>query len=173
MVVIGIDPGVSGAIFVIGDGLKRIVDTPVTRYKSGKKHKTEVDAVALAEALAETTGCLTAIRATRDIFAFVENVSARPGQGVVSMFSFGRSFGVVLGVLAGLRITATLVQPAAWKKHFNLLGKDKDASRLLAIKLLGEQGFERKKDNGRAEAALIAIYGIHLVSLDQVTSSGS
>ena len=89
--------------------------------------------------------------------AVIEDVHARPGQGVSSMFSFGRSLGVAEGVLAGNGLSLRYVSPAKWKKALGL-SSDKGASRRRAIELWPEhaKAFERVKDDGRAEAALLA-----------------
>jgi crossover junction endodeoxyribonuclease RuvC len=94
--------------------------------------------------------------------AFVEKVHSMPGQGVRSMFTMGVGYGAWLGLLAGLQIPTTLVMPQRWKKVMLAdQGQDKDASRLRAIQLFPTEAeyFTRKKDDGRAEAALIAEYG--------------
>jgi crossover junction endodeoxyribonuclease RuvC len=94
------------------------------------------------------------------VHAFVERVASRPGQGVVSVFTFGRAFGMIEGVLGAEEVPVTMVTPAKWKAHFGL-GTDKNASRARAAQLWpGLAGtFARAKDDGRAEAALIALYG--------------
>ncbi|NDC04371.1 MAG: hypothetical protein EBZ81_15760 [Betaproteobacteria bacterium] len=94
-----------------------------------------------------------------DTVAVVEQVNAMPGQGVSSMFSFGQAYGVVLGVLAGLSIPATAVTPAIWKKALKL-NSGKDAARAKAAQLWPSHAgeFKRVKDDGRAEAALLAYY---------------
>ncbi len=96
--------------------------------------------------------------------AVVERVSAMPGNGAVSMFNFGRSYGDVRGVIGALDIPLHFVTPQKWKKHFGLTS-DKDQSRLRAIRMfpaVADQ-FKRKKDDGRAEAALIALYGAEVL----------
>src|SRR5690606_16808140 len=91
--------------------------------------------------------------------AYVERVSAMPGQGVSSMFNFGMGYGVIQGVLASLGIPYTLVTPQTWKKRAGLAGKDKDNARTLAQQLCPEAPLGRKKDIGRADAILIARFG--------------
>ena len=92
---------------------------------------------------------------------FIENVHARPGQGVTGMFSLGVSLGSVLGVIAALRLPYTLINPGQWKRRAGLTGKPKDASRARALQLHPElaERLSRKKDHGRAEAVLIARFG--------------
>lgn len=150
--ILGIDPGLTGAISVIEDGeLIAIIDMPVTEKQHGKGKG--VNAYLLKDLLSDV--CF------KDATAYLEAVSAMPGQGVTSQFGFGRSVGVVEGILAGMGIGVRLVTPHAWKRHWGLLKKDKDAARTLAISLDPEEAhrFARKKDIGRADATLIGLYG--------------
>lgn len=152
MIVIGIDPGLTGACALCDDGrLADVFDMPV----SGK----EVDAAVLADRLGEWLG--QTLEATGDMpHAFVERQQAYPGQGVSTSFQTGRRFGVVLGVIAALDIPMTLVSPAKWKAATKT-PKDKDGARARASQLMpGMSKFwSLKKNHGRAEAALIAWYG--------------
>lgn len=149
---IGIDCGLNGAIAVLEDGkLVAVHDMPTLTVEINKKTKRQVSPNLLA----------VVIESIKPDFAIVERPAARPGQGVTAMFGFGRSLGVVEGVLAGLSVPVTYVAPATWTKA---MGKaaGKDASRQRAIELfpsMSEQ-FKRVKDDGRAEAALIAMWGI-------------
>lgn len=148
--VLGIDPGLSGALaFYFSEAPTRVtaLDMPVVDGN-------------VAEAIV-TDHCAQ----FRPDHAIIELVGARPGQGVSSMFRFGRAFGTVIGVLGGLHIPYTLVTPAKWKKHFHLDG-DKEKSRALALRTFVDtpQHFARKKDDGRAEAALLAMYGAHMLA---------
>jgi crossover junction endodeoxyribonuclease RuvC len=92
--------------------------------------------------------------------AVVELVNAMPGQGVTSMFAFGHAFGLACGVLAGMGIPCELITPAKWKRDLKV-NPGKDGSRLMAMTLWPEHAgeFKRVKDDGRAEAALIAKWG--------------
>jgi crossover junction endodeoxyribonuclease RuvC len=97
--------------------------------------------------------------------AFVEYVGTRPGEGAVGAFSFGRSCGVIEGVLGALGVRATHISPAWWKRAVGLpVGRDgaKDAARSEAIRRWPDHAglFARIKDDGRAEAALIAVAGL-------------
>ena len=83
-----------------------------------------------------------------------------PGQGVSSMFGFGVSYGILQGVIASLGIPSVLVTPQRWKKAAGLMGKPKDYARTLAQRLYPAAELSRKKDIGRADAILIARYGI-------------
>ncbi len=150
---IGVDPGLSGAIaFMEGEDCTQVWDMPISRKLRGKGN--EVNAFLLADILREAEGGT----------AYVEAVSAMPGQGVSSMFSLGRSAGVIAGILAALNIRTEYVSPQAWKKHQGLIKKDKDASRTLAIQRWPEmrEELKLKKHHGRADAMLIADYGRNL-----------
>jgi len=144
--IIGIDPGNTGAIAFLGDDMRliEVVDMPL--MANGKKN--QVNAAALAR-IFDREDC---------IHAYVEKVGAMPGQGVASMFNFGMGFGVIKGVLAARCIPYELITPQAWKKAAKLIGKDKDNARTLAQQLYPEAPLDRKKDIGRADAILIARY---------------
>lgn len=152
MIIIGIDPGLSGAIafYDTVEQAVEIVDMPVLELVRNGKKKREVSAQALANQLA----------GRKVNSAFLERVNAMTGQGVTSVFSFGRSTGIVEGVLAAYDIPTTLVTPQAWQKAVNQRA-GKDGSRERAMQLFPAQAdlFQRKKDDGRSDAALIAYYG--------------
>lgn len=149
-VVIGIDPGLTGAIAVLGEAIEAY-DMPVMAKGTGKKQ--QVNAAEVANILLCHQGAAT---------VYLERVAAMPKQGVSSTFSFGETFGVMRGVTAALGIPLELVTPQSWKRRFSLLGADKDAARTKAIELFPEAPLSRKKDIGRAEALLIAVYGLEL-----------
>jgi crossover junction endodeoxyribonuclease RuvC len=134
--------------------LVQVFDMPVVKVVSDGKAKRRVSAEMLASELR-----LYNVHTT---IAVVEQVGAMPGQGVTSMFAFGQSFGMVLGVLAGLAIPTTTVSPATWKKALKL-NAGKDGARAKAAQLWPSHAseFKRVKDDGRAEAALIAYWGIN------------
>ena len=153
--VIGIDPGAAGAVAILEAGkLVQVFDMPVVEVQVGGKAKRRVAPEMLASELR-----LYNVHGT---VAVVEQVSARPGQGVSSMFAFGQAYGLVLGVLAGLWIPTKTVTPSAWKKALKL-NTGKDAARAKAAQLWPQMAgeFKRVKDDGRAEAALIANWGLH------------
>lgn len=157
--VIGIDPGLNGAIALYDGKRAWVWDMPTVHVGRNGKNKREVAPVMLATVLRDAD--LTAEQAGAGyIRAYVEKVGAMPGQGVTSMFSFGRSLGLVEGALAALTIPAELVLPSAWRKALQVR-QGKDGSRLRAQELLPAQAglFARVKDDGRAEAVLIAMYG--------------
>jgi len=148
--VIGIDPGISGAISVFRDGkLESVVDMPTVEIASGKTIKRHISAATLRNIL------------ELDMYQFshvvIEKVGAMPGQGVTSMFNFGRSAGIIEGVVAALRMPHTYVTPATWTKAVGRAA-GKDASRMRAMELFPAKAdlFKRAKDDGRADAALIA-----------------
>ena len=154
MIYIGIDPGLTGAIAVLW-AENQVADMPTTVAGKGVV-KREVNGVLLADMLRPFCGTPGSVRVV------LERTSAMPGQGVVSMFSMGVSRGVILGVLGALGVPFIDVAPQTWKAHFRLLGADKDASRTLALRRFPELAgyLARKGDHNRAEALLLAVYGL-------------
>lgn len=152
MIYIGIDPGLSGAIAFLDTekGHLSIMDMPTFEVKRNNKTKREVSPVGVAAAMG------LAEKVSR---AVLERVGAMPGQGVTSVFSFGRSVGIIEGVLATMLIPVDIVTPQAWQKAAGVRG-GKDGSRLRACELFPNYAelFARKKDDGRADAALMAWY---------------
>lgn len=147
--ILGVDPGVSGAIaFYWPEAPHRVIaeDFP-TAYG-------HIDSGHLADR----------IRQMAPDFAVFESVGAMPGQGVSSTFKFGRACGVIDGILGALNIPRRAVSPTVWKKHWRLT-KDKEKSRALALELFPTCAvhFARKRDHNRAEAALIARYGAEVI----------
>ena len=151
MIIIGIDPGVSGAICILKKGkIEKIYEMPI--MADGKKNKKQVNG-------AEVTNIFkNELNKNQDIKVVIENVSAMPGQGVTSMFNFGQSFGVLKGICAALKLPLYFVRPVKWKKHFDLIKTEKDASRTKVIEILPYISSElsRKKDVNKADAILIA-----------------
>ena len=147
MRVLGIDPGLSGA-FVVLDGKEVIEWGLMPTMVEGSNNR--VNGAALASLW----------RFLNIDIAYMEQIGARPGQGVTSMFTFGHAAGTVRGVLGALEIPVRMVTPQAWKKHVSLLNKDKDAARSLAIQLWPQWRDLDKKGQGQAlaDAALIALY---------------
>ncbi len=148
---IGIDPGVMGALAMIDiwKQPQQVIDMP-TMVLTGKRQ--QVNASELAKILDRW-------RKQTDCIAYLERVSAMPGQGVSGMFNFGTSYGIVQGVLGALQIPMVLVSPVVWKRRAGLTGKPKDAARTLAQQLWPQASLGRKKDIGRADALLIAKFG--------------
>lgn len=155
--IVGVDPGARGALAIMSvDGqLLRLIDMPVVEVKVGKAMKTRVSPELLAHELRAYMG---------EAHAWVEQVTAMPGQGVSSMFAFGESFGIVKGVMAGLSIKISTVTPGRWKKAMEI-NASKDGSRAKALAMWPHfaEALKRVKDDGRAEAALIAEYGRRLL----------
>ena len=152
--VIGIDPGISGAISVFDwytKSLLEVYDMPTLEVDSGKTKKRHISAVTLRDIL----------EIYSDSHVVVEKVGAMPGQGVVSMWNFGRSAGIIEGVVAALRMSSTYVTPQTWTKAVGRAA-GKDASRMRAMELFPTRAdlFKRAKDDGRADAALIAYWYI-------------
>jgi len=148
----GIDVGNNGAIALIVDGrLERVEDMPIVEIQRGKTVKRQVSAQALV-------GIIKDMQPTH---AAVEKVASMPNQGVASMFAFGRSAGVIEGVLAALEVPVSYVQPAVWARTMNK-GYGKDASRHRAMELHPDkqEWFKLVKHDGRAEAVLIAMWGM-------------
>lgn len=152
--IIGIDPGITGAVAALAEIVGSVYDTPIIEVKKGKKITNEYNPSGMAEIIEN----LASLEASH---VFIEKVGAMPGQGVTSMFGFGKGFGIWLGILAALKVPYTLVTPQAWKKEIMEGIGDKDAARVRAIQLFPHLSGElaRKKDIGRADALLIAEYG--------------
>jgi crossover junction endodeoxyribonuclease RuvC len=153
MIIIGIDPGISGAISIIENKkILEVYDTPT--MIDGKKNKRQINS-------AQVTNIIKArLNDDKEVVVVVEQVNAMPGQGVTSMFNFGQSFGVIKGICAALGLPIHFVRPTKWKKHFNLIKTNKDASRTKVIEAYPEisDKLHRKKDSNRADAILIALY---------------
>jgi len=151
MRVIGIDPGLSGAIAVL-DGKKvlGLFDMPV--MSEGKKNKRQLNSAQLVNIIKEF------MNNKEDIAVIVEQVNAMPGQGVTSMFNFGQTFGAIKGVCAALKLPIFFVRPSKWKKYFELINSSKDASRTKAIEMYPSLSgqLSKKKDVNKSDAILIA-----------------
>ena len=153
MIIIGIDPGISGAISVLEDKkILEVYDTPT--MIDGKKNKKQINSAQVTNIIKER------LNDNKEVIVVVEQVNAMPGQGVTSMFNFGQSFGVIKGICAALSLPIYFVRPTKWKKHFNLIKTNKDASRTKVIEAYPEisSKLHRKKDSNRADAILIALY---------------
>jgi len=153
MITIGIDPGINGAISIVEN--KKIIevhDTPT--MIDGKKNKRQINGAQVTNIIKEI------LNDGKEVVVVVEHVNAMPGQGVTSMFNFGQSFGVIKGICAALSVPIYFVRPSKWKKHFNLIKTNKDASRTKVIEAYPEiaSKLHRKKDSNRADAILIALY---------------
>jgi crossover junction endodeoxyribonuclease RuvC len=155
MLIIGIDPGITGSICFFKDG--KIIDVvEMPNMAEGKKNKRQVNG---AQIYNEITSRIKNIE-KKDIKVVIEQVSAMPGQGVTSMFNFGQSFGVLKGMCSAMQLPMYFVRPAKWKKYFNLIKSEKDASRTKAIEVFPyiSTQLSRKKDSNKADAILIASF---------------
>ena len=105
----------------------------------------------------------------KDVKVVIEQVSAMPGQGVTSMFNFGQSFGILKGICSAMQLPMYFVRPAKWKKYFNLINSEKDASRTRAIEVFPYFSSElsRKKDSNKADAILIASFYYETYQIEQ------
>lgn len=150
--ILAIDPGAKGALafFRPEEGTLELIDTPTVEIKRGQKTKTEISPQMLA----------ALIRARKPDIAIIEIVGAMPGQGVSSMFQFGRGVGMLEGCLAALEIPVTYISPAGWQKAVGARsGKDGNRQRAAEIFPAYAHMFSRVKDDGRADAALMAWWG--------------
>ena len=155
MLIIGIDPGISGSICFFEDGkILDVIEMPT--MNEGKKNKRQVNG---AQIYNEITDRINKLQ-TQDVRVVVEQVSAMPGQGVTSMFNFGQSFGIIKGICSAMQLPLYFVRPAKWKKYFNLIKSEKDASRTRAIEIFPyfSSQLSKKKDSNKADAILIASF---------------
>jgi crossover junction endodeoxyribonuclease RuvC len=155
MIIFGIDPGVSGAISVLED--KKIIEVfDMPTMIDGKKNKKQVNGSQVTNIIKERLNN----EKEKEVVVVVEHVNAMPGQGVTSMFNFGQSFGVIKGICSALSLPIYFVRPTKWKKHFNLIKTNKDASRTKVIQVYPHisSKLSRKKDSNKADAILIARY---------------
>ena len=155
MLIIGIDPGISGSICFFEDGkILDVVEMPT--MIEGKKNKKQVNGSQIFNEIKERVKKID----NRDIKVVIEQVSAMPGQGVTSMFNFGQSFGILKGICSSMQLPMYFVRPAKWKKYFNLINSQKDASRTKAIQIFPyfSSQLSRKKDSNKADAILIASF---------------
>ena len=130
MIIIGIDPGIAGAICFFSEGnVIDVIDMPT--MAEGKKNKRQVNGRQIFNEIKSIKNKFS----NQEISVVVEQVSAMPGQGVTSMFNFGQSFGVIKGICSAMELPIYYVRPAKWKKYFNLINSEKDASRTKVIEM--------------------------------------
>ena len=154
MLIIGIDPGISGSICFFEEGkILDVIEMPV--MTDGKKNKKQVNGAQIYNEIFKRIDT-----SHKDIRVVIEQVSAMPGQGVTSMFNFGQSFGILKGICSAMQLSMFFVRPAKWKKYFNLINSEKDASRTRAIEIFPyfSGQLSRKKDSNKADAILIASF---------------
>ena len=151
MIVVGIDPGLSGAIAILENNkVLNIFDMPV--MAEGKKNKRQLNSAQLVNIIKDST------KPDDEKAVVVEQVNAMPGQGVTSMFNFGQTFGAIKGVCAALELPIFFVRPSKWKKHFELINSSKDSSRTKVIEMYPSLSSQlaKKKDVNKSDAILIA-----------------
>ena len=164
MLIIGIDPGISGSICFFQDG--KIIDVvEMPTMIEGKKNKKQVNGSQIFNEISARTNSLD----NKDIKVVVEQVSAMPGQGVTSMFNFGQSFGILKGICSAMQLPMYFVRPAKWKKYFGLINSEKDASRTRAIEMFPyfSSNLSKKKDSNKADAILIAYFYYETYKLEE------
>jgi len=155
MLIIGIDPGISGAIcFFENDEVKEVIDMP--SMADGKKNKRQINGQQIFNEISSRIKNIP----KKEIRVVIEQVSAMPGQGVTSMFNFGQSFGVLKGICSAMQLSMHFVRPAKWKKYYGLIKTEKDASRTKVIEIFPyiSSQLSRKKDSNKADAVLIASF---------------
>jgi len=155
MLIIGIDPGISGSICFFQDGeIKEVIEMPT--MIEGKKNKKQVNGSQIFNEITEKIKNMD----KKNIKVVIEHVTAMPGQGVTSMFNFGQSFGILKGICSAMQLSVYFVRPTKWKKYFNLINSEKDASRTRAIEIFPyySSHLSRKKDSNKADAILIASF---------------
>ena len=155
MMIIGIDPGISGSICFFEDGkIKEVIEMPT--MTEGKKNKKQVNGSQIYNEISSKINK----NKDQDVRVVIEHVSAMPGQGVTSMFNFGQSFGILKGICSAMQLPMFFVRPARWKKYFNLINSEKDASRTKAIEIFPyfSSQLSKKKDSNKADAILIASF---------------
>ena len=155
MLIIGIDPGISGSICFFEDGkILDVVEMPT--MTEGKKNKRQVNGSQVYNEISQRIKKID----KKDIKVVIEQVSAMPGQGVTSMFNFGQSFGILKGMCSAMKLPMYFIRPVKWKKYFNLINSEKDASRTKAIEIFPyfSTHLSKKKDSNKADAILIASF---------------
>ena len=164
MLIIGIDPGISGSICFFEDGkILDVVEMPT--MTEGKKNKRQVNGSHIYNEISKRINLID----KKDIKVIIEQVSAMPGQGVTSMFNFGQSFGILKGMCSAMQLPMYFVRPAKWKKYFSLINTEKDASRTKAIEIFPyfSSNLSKKKDSNKADAILIASYYYETFRLEE------
>ena len=153
MKIIGIDPGLSGAIAILEKKkVLSLFDMPV--MAEGKKNKKQLNSAQLVNIIRENS------MGDDEVVVVVEQVNAMPGQGVTSMFNFGQTFGAIKGVCAALNLPIFFARPSKWKKYFELINSSKDSSRTKVIEMYPSLSSQlaKKKDVNKSDAILIARY---------------
>ena len=155
MLIIGIDPGISGSVCFLEDGkILDVIEMPT--MAEGKKNKRQVNGSQIYNEISKKIHKID----KQQVRVVIEQVSAMPGQGVTSMFNFGQSFGILKGICSGMQLSMYFVRPEKWKKYFSLINSEKDASRTKAIEMFPyfSSQLSKKKDSNKADAILIASF---------------
>ena len=155
MLIIGIDPGITGAICFFEDGeVKDVIEMP--NMADGKKNKRQINGSQIFNEISVRIKDIS----KKEVLVVMEQVSAMPGQGVTSMFNFGQSFGVIKGICSAMQLSVHLVRPVKWKKYYSLIKCEKDASRTKVIEIFPyiSSQLSKKKDSNKADAILIASF---------------
>ena len=155
MLIIGIDPGISGSICFLENG--KIIDVvEMPTMAEGKKNKKQVNGSQIYNEISQRIEKIP----KQNVRVVIEQVSAMPGQGVTSMFNFGQSFGILKGMCSAMQLPMYFVRPTKWKKYFGLIKSEKDASRTKAIEIFPyfSSQLSKKKDSNKADAILIASF---------------
>ncbi len=164
MLIIGIDPGISGSICFFENGrILEVVEMPT--MTDGKKNKRQVNGSQIYNEISKKINN----NEKDDVRVVIEQVAAMPGQGVTSMFNFGQSFGILKGICSAMQLPMYFVRPAKWKKYFGLINSEKDASRTRAIEMFPyfSSQLSKKKDTNKADAILIASFYHEPYKLDE------
>ena len=155
MLIIGMDPGISGSICFFENG--KIIDVvEMPTMTEGKKNKRQVNGAQVYNEILKRINKSE----KHNVRVVIEQVSAMPGQGVTSMFNFGQSFGILKGICSAMQLPLYFIRPAKWKKYFGLINSEKDASRTKAIEMFPyySSNLSKKKDSNKADAILIASF---------------
>ena len=164
MLIISIDPGITGSIcFFKNNKIIEVIEMPT--MTEGKKNKKQVNG---AQIFNEISNRIRDIE-SENIRVVIEQVSAMPGQGVTSMFNFGQSFGILKGICSAMQLPMYFVRPAKWKKYFGLINSEKGASRTKAIEMFPyfSSNLSKKKDTNKADAILIASFYYETYKLEE------
>ena len=164
MLIIGIDPGISGSICFFENG--KIIDVvEMPTMTEGKKNKRQVNGSQIYNEILKRIMKIE----KQNVRVIIEQVSAMPGQGVTSMFNFGQSFGILKGICSAMQLSMYFVRPAKWKKYFGLINSEKDASRTRAIEMFPyfSSQLSKKKDSNKADAILIASFYYETYKLEE------
>ena len=164
MLIIGIDPGISGSICFFENGkILEVVEMPT--MTDGKKNKRQVNGAQIYNEILKRINK----NDKQNVRVIIEHVSAMPGQGVTSMFNFGQSFGILKGICSAMQLPMYFVRPAKLKKYYGLINSEKDASRTRAIEMFPyfSSQLSKKKDSNKADAILIASFYYETYKLEE------